>query len=548
MENADGGTIQARLSTDRSLTDETGSAVVQVVIEGLASENRSAELFVQATTLGAAAASVYVFVTTDTYDVEIVPIAAPELVRAVNVSRTQLFFFDQLNCSAVDLTNPAAAPVRSRTLPDVVAGASCVVSGVSGEGAHAVVGLGLDSSNVARVAGCLDLPGSLLLEDQTLSATLLMDQLLPVPTGAYAVASDFPFLTPTPAPITRIQAAWQEWSRCPLDPARLWLDCTIDSLVTNGTNDPNDCVPVEGGEGPLGGILTARRGVSVSPTGTTGTTKPATPCRDRIDSSGKTSLESTVDALFSSSRAALTDLNLASISAEIGGLLSSIHLTSSMRITADRQPNLYLVDHAFLDIGFPGAISPVALKASDLGLPEPVARGVQATLNPGRLDLPRHGFTLHLGTAARYAFESTSLQKLRHSASAAELVDAIAAMARFSDKGSSLTGCDALDAAVCDQVGYARGCLAGACRTGLGALAHKLSDSFSNLDGAGSDFYLRGSAPVVDLNNDRHADALGARSSTVAVGTGLWAAEIASSLGSFTVSGSWAAAGTVEGR
>jgi hypothetical protein len=548
MENVDGGAIHARLSTDRSLTDGKGSAVVQVIIEGLASDNRSAEFFVQAATQGAATASVYVFVTTDTYNVEIVPVAAPDLVRAVNVARTQLFFFDQLDCNAIDLTNPAAGTVRSRTLPDVVAGASCIVPGVSSEGTHAVVGLGLDTGNVARVAGCLDLPGSLLLENQTLSATLLMDHVLPVPTGTYAVSSDIPFPPPIPGPIALIQSTWQEWSRCPMDPARLWLDCTIDALVTNGTNDPNDCVPVEGGEGSLGGLLTARRGATLLSTSATGTTKPATPCRDQVDNSGKASLESTVDGLFGGSRSALTELNLASISAEIGDLLSTIHVTSSMSITPDRQPNLYLVDHTLLDVGFPSAVSPITLTASALGLPEPVAHGVQATLSPGRLVLPRHGFTLRLGTAAQYAFESTSLQKLRHAASATELVNAVAALARFSDKGSWLTGCDALDAAVCDQVGSPRGCLAGACRTGLGALAHKLSDSFSNLNGAGADFYLLGAAPVVDLNNDRHADAIGIRSSTVAVGTGLWAAEVASSLGSFGVSGSWAASGTVVGR
>lgn len=549
-ESHDGGAIQARLSTNRSLTDGKGSTVVQVVVEGMGSDAGFAEFFVQATTQGApAAASVYVFVTNDTYNVEVVPIPAPELVRAVSVSRTQLFFFDQLDCSAIDLTNPASAPIRSRTLPDVVAGASCVVSGVSGRGAHAVVGLGLDASNVARVAGCLDLPGSMLLENQTISATLLMDRLLPVPTGTYAVSSDIPLPPPTAAPMARILSAWQEWSRCPMDPARLWLDCTIDSLVTNGTNDPNDCVPVEGGEGVLGGMLTARRGTALPSTGSTGASSAVTPCRSGLDNSGRPSLESTVDALFGSSRTTLVELNLASLSAEIGGLLSSIRLTSAMRITPDRQPNEYLVDHALIDIGFPSAISPITLKTSTLGLAEPTALGVQATLTTGptaRLD--RHGFTLRLGTAARYAFESTSLQKLRHTANATELVDAIAAIAKLSDKGTSLTGCDALDAAVCDQVGYARGCLVGACRAGLGALAHKLSDSFNNLNGPGSDFYLLGSAPVVDLNNDRHADALGARSSSVAVGTGLWAAEIASRLGSFGVSGSWTASGTVVGR
>jgi len=537
----DGGAIDARLSTDRGLTDEDGSAVVQVIIDGLSGGGHSAELFVQASCQGADARSVYVLVTTDTHSVEIVPMAAPEFVRAVSVARTQLFFFDDVNCSAVDLAGPTSVQTRSRTVQEAGAGGSATFFGVSGQSAHAVVGLGLDGSNVAQFAGCLDLPGSLLLENQTISVTLLMDRLLPIPTGSYAVSSDITLPPPTPQPVVAIQSAWQEWVRCPMDPARLLLDCTIDSLVTNGTNDPNDCVPVAGGEGQLGGILAGRRGVELASTSATSTTKGATPCRDRVDSNGKVSLEALVDSLFTDSRVALNNMNLGSLSLEIAALVSSIHLNSTMRITPDREPNKYLVDHDLVDVGFPAALSPLTLRVTTLGLPQPGAHGVQATFISGRLSLLPHGFTLHLGTAAQYAFESSSLSRVRNSGSTADLVGAIVSMARLADKGNVLTGCDALDALLCDQTSNPRGCLAGACRNGLDALARKLTDAFSNLDGNGLDFYLNGSAPVVDLNNDRRAEALGIRNSTIAVGAGLWIAEIRSRSASNSVSGSWAA-------
>jgi hypothetical protein len=80
------------------------------------------------------------------------------------------------------------------------------------------------------------------------------------------------------------------------------------------------------------------------------------------------------------------------------------------------------------------------------------------------------------------------------------------------------------------------------------ALARKLTDSFSNLDGNGLDFYLYGSAPAVDLNGDRRADALGIRSSTLAVGTGLWMAEVRARSGSYSVNGYWAATRTGAAR
>lgn len=544
----DGGIIDARLSTDRSLTDEDGSAAVQVIIDSLFGGGHSAELFVRASTPGAPAASVYVFVTTDTDSVEIVPMAAPEFVRAVSVDRTQLYFFDDLNCHDVDLASPGSAPIRSRSVKEAPAGGSVVFTGVSGQGAHAVVGLGLDTSNQARVGGCLDLPGALLLANQTISATLLMDRLLPIPTGKYAVSSDITLPPPIPQPVAAIQSAWQEWARCPMDPSRLLLDCAIDALVTNGTNDPNDCVPVTGGEGQLGGILDARRGVVLSSTSATTTTKGATPCRDRVDGSGNVSLDALVDALFSESRIVLHNMNLAGLGAELGAIISAIHVDSTMRIIPDREPNKYLVDHELVAIGFPAATTPLLLKLADFGLPQSTAFGVPATFDAGQLKLPSHGFTLRLGAAAQYAFESTSLARLRNAPSASDLVSTVVTMARFVDRGNVLTGCAALDATVCDQTGNPRGCLAGACRNGLEALARKLTDSFSNLDGTGLDFYLFGSAPAVDLNGDRRADALGIRSSTLAVGTGLWMAEVRARAGSYSVNGFWAATRTGAAR
>jgi hypothetical protein len=267
-----------------------------------------------------------------------------------------------------------------------------------------------------------------------------------------------------------------------------------------------------------------------------------------VDGNGKVSLDALVDALFNDSRVALHNINLAGLGGEIGAIINSIHVDSTMRVTADREPNKYLVDHELVDIGFPAATTPVVLKVADFGLPQPIAYGVLATFDAGQLKLPSHGFTLRLGAAAQYVFESTSLSGLRNSPSATDLVSTVVAMARFVDKGSVLTGCAALDATVCDQTGNSRGCLAGACRNGLEALARKLTDSFSNLDGNGLDFYLYGSAPVVDLNGDRRADALGVRSSTLAVGTGLWMAEVRGRAGGYSVNGFWSATRTGAAR
>jgi hypothetical protein len=325
-----------------------------------------------------------------------------------------------------------------------------------------------------------------------------------------------------------------------MDPARLWLDCTVDSLVTNGSNDPNDCVPVAGGEGPLGAQLEARRGTALQSTTVTGK-RPPTSCRDKIDSNGKSSLEAIVDALFDSSRSPLDAKNLSGFPDEIATLLSAFHLNSTMGIAADKQPNSYIIDHALVDISFPQS-STLLLKATTLGLAVPSAHGVLASVQYGYLKIPPHWFTLRLGTAARYAFEDSSLQKARGMTDATQLINAVFGLARLSDRGRLLTGCDALDAALCDQVKESRGCLLGACRTGLVALAQKLSGAFDSLDGDGLDFYLTGSAPLADSNGDGRADSLGlVRSSTGLAASGLWVGQILSGAGSCGVSGSWAA-------
>jgi hypothetical protein len=212
-----------------------------------------------------------------------------------------------------------------------------------------------------------------------------------------------------------------------------------------------------------------------------------------------------------------------------------------MGLAADKQPNSYIIDHALVDISFPQS-STLLLKATTLGLAVPSAHGVLASVQYGYLKIPPHWFTLRLGTAARYAFEDSSLQKARGMTDATQLINAVFGLARLSDRGRLLTGCDALDAALCDQVKESRGCLLGACRTGLVALAQKLSGAFDSLDGDGLDFYLTGSAPLADSNGDGRADSLGlVRSSTGLAASGLWVGQILSGAGSCGVSGSWAA-------
>jgi hypothetical protein len=534
------GAPDVQLSANQGLTDGNGGAVLEVMVGGLSSDNRPVSFYVTATCPGSAGAQVYVTVTTNAYSVEILPVPAEVLLGSTSIASTRLLFYDDATCGKLDLTNLTAAPARPRSPHTVPTNSPWVVSGVAAGGSHAVVGLGLDSNAFIQIGGCVDIPGSSLIESETIRATLFMDRLFPVPLGTYQVSSDFT-VAPAPAGLGTIQSALRQWTRCPLDPARLWLDCTLDALATNNATDPLDCAPMAGSEGDLGDRLASRRGDVVAALGGNVTSASDTPCRGPTDSAGNASLEAIVAALFSGTSSQLSGAKLDALPDEIATLLDDIHIDSQMTITASSADvNSYTIRHDLLTLTFPDALASISFKAQALGLPTSSVSGILATLKAGQFSVPSHGFTLRLGTATRYAFEATSL-KSRGAQDTGDLVGAVFALAQKIDQGSALSGCYALDAAVCDQLNLPRLSLLEACQKGLTTLATYLARSFDSLNGSGLDFFLSGNTPVVDLDGDGRADALGlgGRAGTVAAGPGLWSAALDAQGGGYVVYGSW---------
>ncbi len=548
-ENGNPAPVDARLSAPQVLTQDDGSAALEIMLGNWAGQSLPVSFAVQATCAGGVTAAVDVMVTTNAYSVEVVPVAAEDLLGtgAANVKTTRFLFYDDTTCGELDLTDLnslTSGSARPRTPHTVAAYGSWVFSGIAGTGSSAVVGIGLDSNTFPLISGCVDIAGASLSESQTMITTLYMDRLYPIPRGTFDVSSDF-VLTPAPAALGPAQSTWAMWSLCGLDPARLWLDCTLDALNTTAA-DPLDCVPIEGSEGTLGASIVARRGTVVAPvSGTTiGTTSndAGTSCRGPLDKSGNRSLESIIDGLFANARTQLQASKLDAFSDEIASLLREIRLDSQLDITDADSINNFLVEHSLVQITFPWAIAPISLKTASLGLPYTSAQ-VQATLKAGQLSLSNHAFTLRLGSTTRAAFEATSL-KSRSAEDADSLVKAVFGLAQWKDNTGTLTGCAALDAALCDQLKQARGCLSNACQSGLTALASKLDQAFDGLDGNGFDFKLSsGAAPVVDFGGDGLADALGlgGGAGTVSAGSGSWYATFDSRGSDFTVYGSWTA-------
>ena len=534
------GTANARLSSEQGQTDDNGAAELEIIVGNLASDNRPSAFSVAATCPGSNEFQADILVTTNVYSVEILPMPPAD----VPIVATRLLFFDATTCGDLDLTNLNAAPIRPRTPHTVSANASFVFSGVAASGSHAVVGLGLDSYTSVQVGGCIDIPGASLFESETIRATLFMDRLFPVPQGTFQIASDFT-LVPPPSALARVQSVWRQWAGCPLDPAQLWLDCTLDALATNPASDPLDCVPVPGAEGSLGALLFPRRGAVVAPPGGgTPASTSDTPCRSQTDSTGNgtPSLESIVNGLFSGTSGQLLGAKLGALPSEIATLLDGVRIDSQMTITAGSDLNGYTIKHDLLGLTFPDALTPISFATPTLGLPVSSVFGILATLKSSQLSIPSHSFTLRLGTSARYAFEATSL-KSRGARDSLSLVKAIFGLAQWSDQGAVLSGCSALDAAICDQVKQARGCLVDACQSGLDALGAKLAGAFDNLDGKALDFLLYGVGPVVDLDGDGRVDALGlgGRAGSASVSPGLWSATFDTQGGTYGSYGSWTA-------
>ena len=443
------------------------------------------------------------------------------------VTATNIYFYDGTACADVSLAHPAPPMRQVRTLSrtDPPATFTSVVT----NGVHAVLGLAVDAQTKVVAEGCTDLLGASLSADQPTLVLLPLPRLYPSPEGTFQAVSGFTFSSPLPGTVSA-QKTWTGLSNDACDPARLWLDCTIDALGATSADDPLDCQPVAGAGGPLGALLTARRAV----TGSTST------CAGQLDTAGNPSLDAEVFALFPAG--SLEALHLDTLPDELGSALTSLTVESTVTVTPLATANTFTIDHLLTGIDLPNAAVHPLMTMTDLAAPSPEAAFVPGVSRAGQLVINSHGFTLGLGSAARFTFAASSLAPRLGVADVSAFVQSLLSLATSSNGGTVLHGCDALDSLLCADVGQAPGCVRAACLLGVNALIQQLDASFTGLDGQGLDFFLSGSAPIVDQNGDGQAEALGSSSSSTPVGPGLWSANFKSGTGTTNVYGSWTAA------
>ena len=476
--------------------------------------------------IGTAKADVTVIVATGpTGTVLVAPFLAPSSNPLPPGTTIQILLYDGQFCADLDIALPTDDARDAVTVDDLSSTASFGLVGTTV--VSAAVGRAI-SGDALVASGCVDIPGSSLLADEAVEVALPLADWSPDPVGTYTVTSTLTFAPPLAA-ATTLAAPWVDLSDCPLDPAQLWLDCTVDALSPATSADPLDCVPstAPGGEGPLGDAIAALRGVPL----TDGAGAP-TACRSARDAAGEESVDAQVLGLFGSPTPA-TLVELPEIAADAASILDSVQLVSQLTIAPSGTAGSYAVTHLLTTAGLgPGLQVQVAL--ASLGLPILQAY-TTATVSDDVLTIGSHGFTLRLGTVARAAFGPLALGPRGLPVDVPSFVSALFSLAHA--PSGTASGCAALDGIVCPAAAQPAGCLMSACSAGLGALAGELDGAFAAADGTGLDLWLSGTAPLIEISGGQ-ADRLGANG-TGSSAAASWSVTLHTSLGSAQPMGSF---------
>ena len=330
----------AMLLNASAVTDTLGVASAEVRVD------RSPVFQVHAAA-GNAEADVAVIVADAVGNVVVVPFLAPTSNAYTRTSRIEVLLLDDKRCADIDLADP---PRPSRGVSGLEqlppSGGMAHFEIVNTAESSAIVGSAHDAHGVRIALGCVDLMGSSLVEGGSVEVSLPLLDAIPNPVGRFTVTSPVAFVPPLAA-AALIAGPWRDLGDCPLDPAQLLLDCTIDALSPETAGDPLDCKPsaVAGGEGALGDALAARRGLPIR------TPRRATACRGAFDSAMAPSLDAIAMGLFGSPTPALL-IALPAIGDDAAHVLDTVRLSSTLDVQSAGRPDEYVVTHTLAGARF----------------------------------------------------------------------------------------------------------------------------------------------------------------------------------------------------
>ena len=515
----------ATLVDSTATTDGAGVAAVDVRA-GLA-----AQFHIRATAGTAQGELMVIVVAGPVGNILVEPFFSTDSSAAARTTRIKVSFFDNQQCADLVLAAVPKPPHDANGKDDLPASGGTVrYDFISTSGSHAVVGVARDAENVPAAEGCVDLAGDSLLPGGFVEVHLLLQDVVPNPVGRFAINSTFIFVPPLAASAD-IAGPWRDLGDCPLDPAQLFLDCTIDALSPETLDDPLDCKPnvAAGGEGVLGDALTARRGIPIAD----GTGTP-TGCRAARDISRAPSLEAIAMGLYGTPTPPLV-IALPAIGNDAGHLLDTFNLLSTLEVASAGRPDEYIATHTLVGAAFTSSVAGAQVSIAPLALPATTAYTTAITRD-GLLVVASHGFSLRLGQVARLGFGAAALEPRGVAGNTGSLITALAGLAHSDDGAAS--GCAAFDRALCAAVGRAPGCLAAACPAGLSALAKVLDSAFDAADGTGLDLYLSGSAPLTGQSDGSAYQLGGIQGDPTAVAS--WSVDLRTAAGRARTKATWA--------
>lgn len=431
------------------------------------------------------------------------------------VVAVELLQFQNLPCGSISWALPPANPVQGA--PQVLTIGTPNPVRVDRTLQTALLGVGRDAGRTVRAAGCVDLAAGAVLQGADLDIALPLAAVVLAPASAYDISAHVLLATRNIA--TRIATPWLDLTDCPLDPSQLWLDCAIDALGSPA-GATLDCVPGTSTDaavtgGTLPGVPAAQVALLADIAGRRGDLAVGSACRPATRADGSPSLDAKLAALFPNPPQSPA-LDLESIGMFAAHVLDSFFLTSTLVLEATGAPNTFRGTHTLQDATFLIGSEPVTASILALGIPESQARFVDVTASAAGLTVAQHGLAVRLGTLARRAFEQAVSERLSLApgidvllSAVFDLASSVQAPSAIPGAPASLTGCDALDALVCKDVGRDAGCMRAACQAGQTALGTRLAAGFTSANGDGTDLQWGGTVDMSDADGDGIAEALG---------------------------------------
>jgi hypothetical protein len=313
-------------------------------------------------------------------------------------------------------------------------------------------------------------------------------------------------------------APWTVLS-CAHGPGQLLLDCTTDVLGGDGTLD---CV-VDGANATVTAIQAARGPVDefLCRPGTVGIEDSLDhQLNDAIDAGGDFPMGGELGELLDARADLLADVQLRSTLQFLPGGLVRHRLVA---LVADVGGTPYEVDLASTSRPVIAATAPAAIDGER------------------NLVVGEHGFTLRYGSFAGAAWRDVALPAAGVAGRDADLGAALAGSAE--DGGSATTGCNAVSAIICAEIGQAASCAYAACQTAAAALDDSFTAWWRGMDGDDLDLRLQGSVPLVDGDDDLAVDGLGTGGAEMGSWQATWDAAFGADI---AADGSFAGSAPVE--